>query len=88
MNRPCPLHDGDTAERTVGALGALAKSIQFPLPVAERYNPSPLGRVMSFTKKVNGTKVAQFESIGKFDTPHVVLTRDLGRRPVGSRTFS
>jgi hypothetical protein len=71
MNRPCPLHDGDTAERTVGALGALAKSIQFPLPVAERYNPSPLGRVMSFTKKVNGTKVAQFESIGKFDTPHL-----------------
>jgi hypothetical protein len=68
MNRPCPLHDGDTAERTVGALGASAKSIQFPLPVAERYNPSPLGRVMSFTKKVNGTKVAQFESIGKFDT--------------------
>ena len=26
---------------------------------------------MSFTKKVNGTKVAQFESIGKFDAPHL-----------------
>lgn len=26
---------------------------------------------MWFTKKVNGTKVAQFETIGKFDTPHL-----------------
>jgi hypothetical protein len=29
----------------------LSEVVQFPLPVAERYNPSPLGRVMSFTKK-------------------------------------
>jgi hypothetical protein len=35
---------------------------------------------MWFTKKVNGAKVAQFESIGKLDTPHLACRSGMVRQ--------